>query len=235
MSTPRLIDVRVPAAPAGAVVVVHGGAARRGQMMVSPTQLSVLRMVPLARRLARAGKGRVAVHRLLNSYRGWDTRHTPVHDVTWALEQVAARYGSDVPVVLVGHSLGGRASILAAVAPNVRGVVALAAFVYPTDADRLGLRDRRILFVHGLRDRIAPAHRAQQLAKRLAGRNAVQFVAVRNGKHAMLAEHRTFGRAAADFVTSTLLGKPSAGSVDDAPQVGDQGRSAGYRPGPTDG
>lgn len=206
MSRPRLVGVREPSSPEGVVILVHGGAARRGRMMVSPTQLSVLRLVPLARRIARAGKGRLAVHRLLNSYRGWDTTHTPVHDVTWAIEQVVERHGPDVPVCLVGHSLGARAAILAAGRQPVRSVVALAAFVYPSDADGLGLRERQILFVHGLKDRIAPAGRARQLAERLERHNTVDFLALPDGKHAMLAEHRRFGQAAADFATATLLG-----------------------------
>lgn len=215
-SKPRLLPVRQPREVEGIVIVLHGGAARRGEVMVSPAQLSVLRMIPVARRIARAGRRRIAVYRLLNSYRGWDTRHTPVEDAHWALDQVAERYGADVPVCLVGHSLGGRASILAATRPAVRGVVALAAFVYANDADRLLLRERRILFVHGLRDRIAPVQRARALAARLAARNQVGFVAVRNGKHAMLAEHRTFERAAADFVTATLLGTTPGSPVAEA-------------------
>lgn len=215
MSKPRLVGVREPDAPEGVVIVLHGGAARRGEMMVSPTQLSVLRMIPVARRIARTGRGRLAVYRLLNSYRGWDTRHTPVHDAAWAVDQVRQRYG-DVPVSLVGHSLGGRASILASRLPAVRSVVALAAFVYASDADGLGLQHRRILFVHGLRDRIAPARRAQALAERLARHNQVGFIAVRNGKHAMLAGHRTFERAAADFVGATLLGTTPGSPVAEA-------------------
>jgi hypothetical protein len=105
---PRLIEVSVPRNPEAAALVLHGGASRRENMMVSPTQLSVLRMIPIARRIARAGKGRIAVYRLLNSRRGWDTRHTPVHDANWALDQMP-----DLPTCLVGHSLGGRAAILA--------------------------------------------------------------------------------------------------------------------------
>lgn len=216
MSSAKLVAVREPATPEGVVLLVHGGASRRGRMMVSPAQLSVLRMIPVARRIARFGRGRLAVYRLLNSYRGWDTSHTPVHDIAWALDQVAERYGPDVPVCLVGHSLGGRASILASRLPSVRSVVALAAFVYAADADGLGLRDRQILFVHGLRDRIAPAQRARQLAERLARTNAVGFIAIRNGKHAMLAQHRTFERAAADFVGATLLGRTPPPPVADA-------------------
>ncbi len=100
-------------------------------MPVSAAQLSVLRMVPVAARIARRTKGEVAVLRLLNSHRGWDGDTTPVDDVDWALGQAAERFGADVPVCLVGHSLGGRAALLAANRPQVRSAVALAPWVYP--------------------------------------------------------------------------------------------------------
>jgi len=73
----RLVPVRTPRDPEGVVIVLHGGASRGDRMMVSPAQLSVLRMVPVARRIARAGRSRLAVHRLLNSHRGWDSQTTP--------------------------------------------------------------------------------------------------------------------------------------------------------------
>ena len=63
--------------------------------------------------------------RLLNSSRGWQSGTTPVDDVRWALGRVRERWGSDVPVALVGHSLGGRAALLAATEPQVRSVVAM--------------------------------------------------------------------------------------------------------------
>ena len=87
----------MPDDPAGVVLVLHGGASRRANMMVSPTQLSVLRMIPIANRIARAGKGRLAVFRLLNSRRGWDTQHTPVHDARWALDQIEERPAGPLP------------------------------------------------------------------------------------------------------------------------------------------
>ena len=160
--------------------MLHGGAARREDMRVSPTQLSVLRMIPIARRIARAGGDRLAVFRLLNSRRGWDTTHTPVQDARWALEEIADRVGR-LPTCLVGHSLGGRAALLSAGAPTVRGVVALAPWVYPTDVAP-GAADRRILIVHGARDRVASPERSAALARALGAR----YVSVAEGKHAML-------------------------------------------------
>ena len=177
---PKLIEVHVPSAAEGAVLVLHGGAARRADMRVSPTQLSVLRMIPIARRIARAGGDRLAVFRLLNSRRGWDTTHTPVQDARWALAEIADRFGP-LPTCSVGHSLGGRAALLSAGAPAVRGVVALAPWVYPTDVAP-GAADRRILIVHGARDRVASPDRSAALARTLGAR----YLSVPEGKHAML-------------------------------------------------
>ncbi len=203
MTGPRLLSVRSPSDPEGVVLVLHGGAHRGEQAMVSPTQLSVLRMVPVAHRIARAGRSRLAVHRLLNSHRGWDTRTTPVMDVAWALDQVADQHG-DVPVALVGHSLGGRAALLGGAAAQVRSVVALNPWVLPDD--RADLAGRRVLVVHGSEDRIALPSRSAEMARRLARTTSVGYVTVPGARHAMLRHGRTFETYAADFVTATLLG-----------------------------
>ena len=204
MSGPRLVPVRTPGAPEGVVVVLHGGASRGEQVAVSPTQLSVLRMVPVAHRIARAGGSRLAVHRLLNSHRGWDTGTTPVMDARWAVEQVRDRHG-DLPVALVGHSLGGRAALLAGDEPQVRCVVALNPWVLPSD--RVDLRGRRVLVVHGTHDRVALPSRSADLVRRLAPGTDVDLVTIEGGKHAMLRHGRAFEERAADFVVSTLLAR----------------------------
>lgn len=201
----RLVDVASPRHPQGLVVVLHGGGSRPGDPAVSPTQLSVLRMLPVASTIARAGRRRLAVSRLLNSARGWDTTHTPVDDAAWAVQQLAERHPG-VPVALVGHSLGGRAALMAGSLPEVTTVVALNPWVQPTDdAD---LHGRRVLIVHGTDDRIASPARARALADRLARRPGVDVTwqEVPGGKHAMLAHRRAFERAAADFVVAGLLG-----------------------------
>lgn len=184
------------------MVVLHGGAARPGKTMVNPAQLSVLRMIPVARRVARAGRDRLAVFRLLNSSRGWDTEHTPVMDATWAVDQVVDRVG-DLPVALVGHSLGGRAALLAGTAAPVRTVVALNPWVYADDdADLTG---RRVLVVHGTDDRIADPARSRRVADRIGRRADLTWRDVPGGKHAMLRHGATFEKAAAGFVVDTLL------------------------------
>lgn len=200
--SPRLITTHAPTSPRGVVLMLHGGGSRRGNPMVSPAQLSVLRMIPIARRIARAGDGRLAVLRLLNTHRGWDRVHTPVMDVRWALARIQDQY-PDAPCCLVGHSLGGRAALLAGGEPRVRSVVGLNAWVYPTDG--ADLRGRRVLMVHGTEDRVAPLANAAAVAERLSTVTDVEFATVEGGKHAMLRHGRRFEQRAADFAVATLL------------------------------
>lgn len=202
--TARLIPTRVPKQPRAAVIVLHGGGARRAAMRVSPTQLSVLRMIPIARGIARAGRGEVAVFRLLNSVRGWDTKHTPVDDVHWALAQLRDQLPTDTPVGLVGHSLGGRAALLAVGEDDVRSVVALAPWVQPHDGAIAG-KGRDVLIVHGTADRIADPRRSAAAAERLRRSARVTYVRVGGAKHAMLRRHDIFSRLASEFTLAVLL------------------------------
>ena len=210
--TARLMTTRAPRSPEGLVLVLHGGAARRDRPAVSPTQLSVLRMVPIARRLARAGRGRLDVVRLLNSVRGWDTRHTPVEDVRWALEQLGSDY-EGLPTCLVGHSLGGRAALLAGDRPEVSSVVALNPWVRPED--RVDLSGRQVLVVHGTEDRVADPGRSAAMTKALARTTQAGYLRVTGGEHAMLRHRSVFEGAATDFVRATLLGADVTGPVAD--------------------
>lgn len=193
--------MREPSAPAGVVLVLHGGASRGPQVPVDGRQLSVLRMIPTARAVARASR-RLSVHRLLNSYRGWDQSHTPLQDTAWALDQLQDRFPG-VPVGLVGHSLGGRTALLAGAASGVRSVVALNPWVYPSDdADLTG---RRVLIVHGTADRVASIEKARAVARNLSRTASVEFVEIDGGKHAMLSHGREYDRRAAEFMATTLL------------------------------
>ena len=201
MSEARLVDVSTPRDPRGLVVVLHGGASRGSGVAVSPTQLSVLRMIPVARRIARVGRGRLGVSRLLNSYRGWDTTHTPVSDAHGAIDALLERHPG-LPVALVGHSLGGRAALLAGGHPAVTAVVALNPWVYPTDDVDLG--GRRVLVLHGTDDRIASPDRSRAVTDRLATRTEATYVEVPGGKHAMLSHRRAFEVPTAAFVADAL-------------------------------
>lgn len=208
----KLVATHVPKQPVAQVVVLHGGAARRHGMRVSPAQLSVLRMIPVARRVVAAGRGRLAVFRLLNSVRGWDTHHTPADDVAWALGELRTRSGEGLPTCLVGHSLGGRAAMVAGALPAVRSVAALAPWVYPTDGQQ-DLTGRQVMVVHGTEDHIASPTRALAVARNLQRTAQVGFISVEGGRHAMLRHHRSFDGYAAQFAAATLLGDAATGPV----------------------
>jgi dienelactone hydrolase len=146
---------------------------------------------------------------LLNSYRGWDARHTPVDDVDWAIEAMLRRFPGR-PIGLVGHSLGGRAALLGAARPAVAGVVALNPWLYPDE--RPPRSTARILVVHGLRDRVAPAARSVVYVEQLSRTTRASYIAIADGNHAMLRPGAPFDRYAAEFTAAVLLGGPVPGS-----------------------
>ncbi len=206
---PTLVPVHEPDSADGVVIVLHGGASRGDGVRVSPTQLSVIRLIATARACARPARGRLAVYRLLNTFRGWDTTHTPVTDCDWAVDQVAARYPS-APVGLVGHSLGGRAALVAGDNPAVRSVAVLNPWLYPNDDPDLS--GRSVLFVHGGRDRIASIDKAEAVARRVARHTSVGFIRIPEGKHAMIRHGSAYDRYAATFTAAVLLHAPALAS-----------------------
>jgi pimeloyl-ACP methyl ester carboxylesterase len=97
---------------------------------------------------------------------GWNARDdepSPLADARWALDELAAHY--DVPVVLVGHSMGGRTGIRVAQHPNVVGLVAVAPW-FPADEEVSPLAGRHLSVLHGTRDRITSAQESRAVADR---------------------------------------------------------------------
>jgi len=113
-------------------------------------------MAALARTLSRTAAPRgVPVELLRYRARGWNARPghepAPVGDGRWALDQLRQRYG-EVPVVLVGHSMGGRTACALADAEGVVGVVALAPWLPAGEPVGPAARQRLVL-AHGQADR----------------------------------------------------------------------------------
>src|SRR6478736_1187625 len=105
-----------------AVLVLHGGQEHN----IQPTtagQLSVVRMLDMYVGLRRQSRG-AAVYRLRHRVRGWNVGTTgrvepdPVVDARWALDQISDRHG-DMPIGLLGHSMGGRTAFAIAGDPRV--------------------------------------------------------------------------------------------------------------------
>ena len=146
---PRLEPVSRPSAHGPAVVLVmHGGRATSHESG-ERRRLTYWRMLPFARDLAGAG---LPVFVLRYRVRGWNAPdRDALRDAQWALDELHRRYPG-TPVVLVGHSMGGRAALAAAGAPNVSAVCALAPWLDGSDPVRQ-LVGRAVLIAHGDRER----------------------------------------------------------------------------------
>jgi len=161
-------DVR--GAPSGLIVMLHGGK-EHGLGPVTGRSGSWWRSRAMMRQITgRAHRAGVSVWLLRYRREGWNPGvapdPSPVPDARQALEQ-ARRELADVPVVLVGHSMGGRTAVAVADDPAVRGVVALAPWL--PDGERVApLAGRRFAAAHGRSDRITSAARTEQFARRAA-------------------------------------------------------------------
>jgi alpha-beta hydrolase superfamily lysophospholipase len=144
------------ATPAAVVLVLHGGKDRSRQT-VTGRSLSWQRAAALGRTLGRRlHDKRVAVRLLRYRAVGWNGGGAgPIADARWALDEIAAD-GTDVPVVLVGHSMGGRTACHVADHPQVLGVVALAPWL-PPDEPVDAMAGKELHAAHGRRDRITRA------------------------------------------------------------------------------
>ena len=122
--------------------------------MVSPTQLSVLRMVPVAGRIARAGRGRLAVLPAAELHARLGRGPHPGRRRGVGARQLRERFGTTYRSPWSGTRSAAARRSWPATSPAVRTVVALAPWVYADDGRR-DLSGRRVLVVHGDRDRIA--------------------------------------------------------------------------------
>ncbi len=187
-----------------AVVVVLYGGKPRSLAPSRPSHLSAVRMVPFARSIHAAGAEQgVAVWTLRYRYRGWNEPvESPVADARWALDEVRRRHG-DVPVVLVGHSMGGRTALRVAGDRSVRGLVALAPWL-PPDEPVEQLRARSVLIMHGSRDRWTDPRASLDLARRAASVTAVRRVEVTGVGHPMLRRASVWHDLTTQFALSHL-------------------------------
>jgi dienelactone hydrolase len=168
--------------------------------------LSGVRMRPIARSIHRAGRDRgIAVMQLRYRVRGWNgTEMSPVADAHWALRDVKTRHGG-VPVVLVGHSMGGRTALRVAGDESVRGVAVLAPWL-PDGEPVDQLSGREVLIAHGNLDRVTSPQASRHFAERARPvAKQVDYVTVRGDAHAMLLRALTWHRLATRF-TLRLLG-----------------------------
>jgi alpha-beta hydrolase superfamily lysophospholipase len=194
----RSVAMQGPASGALAVVLVlHGGQevdtrpARRGAAWA--------RMVPFARGIAHATRGRdVAVWMLRYRVRGWnEPAQDPVQDGRWALAE-ARRLHPGAPIVLVGHSMGGRVALRLAGEPDVIGVCALAPWIEPGEPGRPVTAS--VLIAHGDRDQVTDPVASSTYATQIGA----SFVPVPGEAHSLLRRPVFWQRLVTGFVATVL-------------------------------
>ncbi|XKK61734.1 alpha/beta fold hydrolase [Streptomyces sp. ARC32] len=193
-----------PPRTGAAVLVLHGGRAQ-SRSAARPWQLAALRMHPFLRALEAATvRDDVFLGQVRYRSRGWNgVAAEPLRDTRRALAELRGLAG-DVPVVLLGHSMGGRAALRAADADGVRGVVALAPWCPPGEPV-VQLRGRDVLVLHGDRDRVTdPAESAAYVSRARAAGARAGMLLVAGSDHAMLRHlagwHRTATAAVAHLL-----------------------------------
>ena len=213
MARPSLVLSPPPREIRGIALLAHGGR-ERGTLTPGPLARPALRLNSVARHLLRRGRRHgLLVARLRYRVSGFN-EGSPVEDVAWAIDALSSAHAA--PVCLVGHSMGARASLLAAGAPPVTAVAALAPWC-PASDPVAQLRDRTVLFLQGLDDRTTAPRFSHQYAlrTRTVTQRAARFEIARSG-HAMLSRHRLWHELTTGFVLGALALRPMPADIESA-------------------
>ena len=201
MTEPRLEGRPAAGSTRAVALFCHGGTVAS----VEPPReraLSLVRMRAVEQFVSAAAADRGLATCLLR-YRvaGWNGAAADAFaDVCWALDRITADHG-DVPVVLVGHSMGGRAALRAGGADGVAAVCALAPWTPPGEPVA-HLRGRTVAILHGRGDRWVPAALSADFAARAqqAGAHVARFTVA--GGHSMIRRAHLWHTFVRDVVTA---------------------------------
>jgi dienelactone hydrolase len=185
-AVPALDHAAAPVPARAVALFCHGGTVESAQ---PPREraLSLLRMRAIEE-FVRRGAGPLGLDTYLLRYRvaGWNGLAADAFaDVRWALGRIREAHGDGVPIVLVGHSMGGRAVLRAGGEPGVTAVCGLAPWTPP--GEPVGhLRGQTVVLLHGRGDRWVPARLSADFAVRAerAGARIARFTVA--GGHSMV-------------------------------------------------
>lgn len=209
MRRPGVDLVRHPAGASELVLLAHGGE-ERSHAEPHLWRPAVLRMWPFAL-AARPVAPDAAIGFVRYRFRGWNDDGDAAIDLRTVLDELPPVISR---VLLIGHSMGGRAVVAAGDHPRVAGVLALAPWL-PPDEPLVALRPP-VTFVHGTNDTITdPAGTAAYAARLRAAGGVVTTYCLAGEQHAMLRRPKDWNRLVADFVR----GMPAGGGDVHLPAV----------------
>lgn len=191
--------------PTTACVLVLPGGKPRSTAPSRPWHLSNLRMAWLARSLRSSlGSQGVAVERVRYRQRGWnEPDRDPVRDAVAAVDSAIDRLG-EIPVVLVGHSMGGRAAAHVAAHRDIHAIAALAPWWPESDAELIPA-GRRLLVAHGTQDRWTDPESSQAQTEQARARGVdATWLPLIGGGHFLLTRPRWWHRVTADLARTAL-------------------------------
>lgn len=191
--------------PIEAVVVSLHGGPERGFSATSSWSPAYARLVPFARAIRQLSDDRIAVVRVRHTQTGWNGGEQTTLGQARLLLAGIARRTPELPIGLLGHSLGGRTALAAAGHSQVSSVVGLAPWVTRHDAVQ-HLVDRDVLIVQGATDRVCPAKETREFVQRLleAGGN-VRYEELAGCGHGMIRRAGDWHDIAARHLVDTLL------------------------------
>lgn len=154
--------------------------------------------------LLRAGRRHgVEVVVLRNRVRGWNKPALdPVRDARWALSEIRRRH-PELPVVLVGHSMGGRVALHVADAGGIAGVAALAPWTPSADGVE-AVRGVPLLLAHGLDDTVTTPEDSYAYAVRASAVTDVVRFELPGTAHSLLRRTLTWHRLVRGFTLQVL-------------------------------
>lgn len=197
---PSVEALRSPSRARDLVILAHGGSVQADNP-ARDWHSGLLRVLQFGDVAAKAAPGS-AVGLLRYRVCGWNGASAdPARDVQRVIDAAPQQFER---ILLIGHSMGGRAVLRASAHPRVRGVLALAPWV---PADEPGVRPSHtpVVIATGTNDDTTPVGMARHFVRRSReGGSQLAYFEIPGAGHRLLRHANVVDRLIRSFVTHSL-------------------------------